>query len=55
MSRKLIERDVLLRIRALLDMWYTPRELAEELKIDPELIRRRWIRSGLPHRPESAA
>src|SRR5438105_3571675 len=52
MSRKLIERDVLARIRGLLDMWYTSLELAEELKVSPLLIRRRWVRSGLPHRRE---
>lgn len=38
------------RMRSLLHMWYTPGELAGELGVSVQWIRRKAIRAGCPHR-----
>lgn len=41
---------VLGRTDRLLEMWYRPAELAEELAVSKDTIYRSWIPAGAPHR-----
>ena len=50
--RKLLAREPKLRARGLLDMDYRPSELARELGIDKQMIYRRLIPAGMPHRKD---
>ena len=44
-----VPHSVIVRAPGLLPMWYTPHELAEELRISARIIRE-WLSRGLSHR-----
>ena len=46
----LLSREAKLRANSLLDMLYTPSEMAEELGVEQRSIYSRLIPAGLPHR-----
>lgn len=48
-SARLVPRTAKLRANGLLDMMYTPAELADELGLDQRDIYRRLIPAGMPH------
>ena len=49
MPKKLLPRHAKLRASGLLDMLYTPAELAEDLGIEKRAVYERLIPAGLPH------
>jgi hypothetical protein len=52
--RKFLSPDAKLRANGLLDMLYTPAELAEELKINKRDVYSKLLPSGLPHSRDGA-
>ena len=51
---KLLSREAKLRANGLLDMYYMPSELADELAIDQRDIYRKLLPAGLPHKKDAA-
>ena len=49
MRRPRVTKAVRSRLGRLLEMQYRPRELAEELGVHPDTVRRGWLRAGAPH------
>lgn len=48
-SKPLIKHAQIIRLPRLLDMLYTPAELAEEIAVNVDTIYRTYLRNGLPH------
>ena len=53
MPKRLLAREQRLRANGLLDMLYTPAELADELGIDQRDVYYRLMPAGLPHTKDS--
>ena len=53
-SRPRVTRAVRSRLGRLLEMRYRPSELAEELGVCVDTVRRGWLRAGAPHERDEA-
>ena len=53
-GRPTFSRALIIRLGRLLDMEYKPAEIADELGISADTIRRNYLRNGCPHRRESS-
>jgi hypothetical protein len=49
LPQQLLDRTQRIRLRGLLDMMYSPADLARELKIDQRDVYCRWLSAGIPH------
>lgn len=53
MARRFLPREAFLRVDHLLDMMYSPSELADELGLNPRSIYKRYIPAGMPNSKDS--
>ncbi len=49
LPQQFLDRTQRIRLRGLLDMMYSPADLARELNIDQRDVYRRWLPAGIPH------